>query len=107
MQRLLRTDRIRRACDKKFPKLAVWKRMHGARTILVLEDNDVQLNNQVVVTETYLPLSRARPDPPDETYLLATAWTLGRRGPFSSTIYRYSTSWRTNTSHGGKLMAMR
>lgn len=25
-----RTDRIQRACDKKFPKLAAWKRKHGA-----------------------------------------------------------------------------
>jgi hypothetical protein len=67
-----RTDRISRACDKKFPKLAAWKRTHDARTILVFEDNDIQLTNHVVVAKTYLPLARARADRPDETYLIAT-----------------------------------
>lgn len=73
-----RSDRLRRACDKKFPKLAAWKRDCGARTILVLEDNDIQLTNHAVVAESYLPLAFSRPDRPDETYLVATCmepWT--------------------------------
>jgi hypothetical protein len=68
----LRQDRMRASVEKKFPKLAAWKRDHKARTILVLEDNDVQLTNQAIVTETFLPLALARPDRPDETYVVAS-----------------------------------
>jgi len=77
-----RCERLRRACVKKFPKLAAWKRTQGARTILVLEDNDIQLTNHAIVAEAYLPLARARDDRPDETYIVATcmdpwsAWPL-------------------------------
>lgn len=69
---MARTDRIRRACDKKFPKLAAWKEREGARTILVLEDNDIQLTNQVVVAETVLPIASGRADRPDEIYMVMT-----------------------------------
>jgi hypothetical protein len=68
----LRKDRIRASVEKKFPKLAAWKRDHNARTILVLEDNDIQLTNQAIVTETFLPLALARSDRPDETYVVAS-----------------------------------
>jgi hypothetical protein len=68
----LRKDRIRASVQKKFPKLAAWKRDHKARTILVLEDNDIQLTNQAIVTETFLPLALARSDRPDETYVVAS-----------------------------------
>jgi hypothetical protein len=67
-----RMDRIREAVERKFPKLAAWKRDANARTILVLEDNDIQLTNQAIVTETYLPLVMRRADRPDETYLVAS-----------------------------------
>jgi hypothetical protein len=67
-----RALRIRRACDLKFPKLAEWKQSDGARTILVFEDNDVQLTNAPIVTETFLPIATRRKDAPDETYLVAT-----------------------------------
>ena len=68
----LRKDRIREAVERKFSKLAAWKRDENARTILVLEDNDIQLTNQAIVTETYLPLAMGRPDKPDETYLVVS-----------------------------------
>jgi hypothetical protein len=68
----LREDRIRASVQKKFSKLAAWKRDHKARTILVLEDNDIQLTNQSIVTETFLPLALARSDRPDETYVVAS-----------------------------------
>lgn len=68
----LRQDRIREAVERKFPKLAAWKRDANARTILVLEDNDIQLTNQAIVTETYLPLAMERTDRPDETYLVVS-----------------------------------
>ncbi|HEY3920057.1 MAG TPA: hypothetical protein VGL83_19865 [Stellaceae bacterium] len=77
-----RAERLRRACDKKFPKLAAWKRDSGARTILVLEDNDIQLTNHAAVADAYVPLARGRSDRPDETYIVSTcvnpwdAWPL-------------------------------
>jgi|SRR5579871_1819317 len=66
-----RSERIRRACDDKFPKLAAWKKK-GARTILVLEDNDIQLTNPATVAEVFVPVARRRDDAPDETYMVAT-----------------------------------
>ena len=67
-----RAFRIQRTCDDKFPKLAMWKRSDKARTILVLEDNDVQLTNSSIVAETFLPIAMARADAPDETYMIST-----------------------------------
>ena len=64
-----RADRIRRACDKKFPKLDAWKKSAGAKTILVLEDNDIQFTNQSVVAETLLPFVKAGQSP-DEIWLV-------------------------------------
>jgi hypothetical protein len=66
-----RAERIQRACDDKFPKLAAWKKK-GARTIPVLEDNDIQLTNPATVTEVFVPVARHRDDAPDETYMVAT-----------------------------------
>jgi hypothetical protein len=50
---LLRADRIRKVCDEKFPKLAKWKASHNARTVLILEDNDIQNTNEAIVAETF------------------------------------------------------
>jgi hypothetical protein len=78
-----RNDRIRGAVERKFPKLAARKRDANARTILVLEDNDIQLTDQAIVTETYLPLLMGRTDRPDETYLVASCIRRCRRGSAS------------------------
>lgn len=67
-----RATRLERACAKKFPKLNAWKQSDKARTILVFEDNDIQLTNDSIVAETYLPIALARNDRPDETYLVST-----------------------------------
>jgi hypothetical protein len=67
-----REPRMQRTCDDKFPKLAMWKRSDHARTVLVLEDNDVQLTNPSNVAETFLPIALARADAPDETYMVST-----------------------------------
>lgn len=68
----LRTQRIQQACDDKFPKLAAWKTAEGARTILILEDNDIQLTNESLVADAFLTIAKARSDRPDETYMLNT-----------------------------------
>jgi hypothetical protein len=67
-----RLERIARACERKFPKLARWTQSEGARTVLVFEDNDVQLTNVSIVAEAYLPIAYARADAPDETYMVST-----------------------------------
>jgi hypothetical protein len=68
-----RVERIREACQRKFPKLARWKRDQGARTVLVLEENDIQLTNQQVVADALLEVEQTMPDRPDEVYLVSTA----------------------------------
>ena len=68
----LRDQRIHRACDDKWPKLARWKQSHGARTILVLEHNDVQTTNVFLVADAYLGIMASRADAPDETYMVST-----------------------------------
>src|SRR5262249_44850819 len=65
-----RRERIRRACDDKFPKLAVWKRDCCARTVLVLEDNDIQLTNDQRVYEALIRVEEGRADRPDEIYVV-------------------------------------
>lgn len=44
-----RLERIRKVCDGKFPKLTAWKREYDTRTVLLLEDGDIQLTNAEVV----------------------------------------------------------
>ena len=67
-----RIERMRRACDAKFPKLDAWRRKEGARTVLVLENLDIQLTNQSLVAEAYLQLALVAANRPDETYLVMT-----------------------------------
>jgi len=67
-----REPRIKRACEYKFPKLATWQHSNNARTVLVLEDNDVQLTNPTVVAETFLSNALRRADRPHETYMVST-----------------------------------
>jgi hypothetical protein len=77
-----RALRLQRACVDKFPKLAIWQRLNNARTILVFEENDIQLTNVVVVADAFLSIARKRHDAPDETYMVSThapcwrAWPL-------------------------------
>jgi hypothetical protein len=63
---------MQEAVDKKFPKLAAWKHAENAKTVLVLEQNDIQLTNPSIIAETFLPVAQARSDRPDETYLVAS-----------------------------------
>jgi hypothetical protein len=67
-----RSIRVQEACERKFPKLAVWKQNYGARTVLILEDNDIQLTNPQHVHEALVLAERAVPNRPDEIYLVMT-----------------------------------
>jgi hypothetical protein len=68
----VRREPIERACRKKYPKLAAW-RAAGARTVLVLEDNDIQVSNANVVAEALLSVERGVECVlPDEIYLVET-----------------------------------
>ena len=46
-----RQTRLERTCDVNFGKLAKWKHDEGARTLLVLEENDLSLTNHQAVAE--------------------------------------------------------
>lgn len=67
-----REARIRVACAKKFPKLDTWRRDEKARSVLVLEDNDIQLTNPQRVYDTLAGLQKEFPNWPDEIYLVST-----------------------------------
>ena len=67
-----RKARLREACARKFPKLAAWKRDEGARTILVLEDNDIQLSNPQVIYDAYASVEREFSERPDEVHVVTT-----------------------------------
>ena len=67
-----RTARIERACEAKFPKLAAWRRDFGARTILILEENDIQLTNAERVASALRNAEMAHFDHPDEVYLVGS-----------------------------------
>jgi hypothetical protein len=71
----LRKEPIQYSIEKKFPKLAGWKRDHKAKTVLVLEQNDIQLTAPDLVADAHVPLANARDDRPDETYLVITCMT--------------------------------
>jgi hypothetical protein len=70
-----RLERVTVALKKKMPKLAVWKRDAGARTVLVLEENDIQLTNCHVVTDAVLKSEQTLGRAADEIYLVTTSFT--------------------------------
>jgi len=67
-----RRDRLRKACHDKYPKLAAWKLTDAARTVLVLEDGDIQLTNEQRIYEALVDAESARTDAPDEIYVVNT-----------------------------------
>jgi hypothetical protein len=67
-----RLDRLRKALSDKCPKLAGWKHSHGANSVLILEQNDIQLTNAHIVTETLLAAEREISNRADEVYLVMT-----------------------------------
>jgi|HubBroStandDraft_1064217.scaffolds.fasta_scaffold55275_1 hypothetical protein len=67
-----RRERVRRALTRKYPKLAAWKASHGARTVLVLEENDIQLTNVQLVAEAVLEAEKTIGEVADHVYLVMT-----------------------------------
>lgn len=67
-----RRERLDEACAKKFGKLATWKAACGARTVLILEEADIQLTNDQVVAEALDQAEANRENRPDEVYLVST-----------------------------------
>ena len=70
-----RLERVTLALKKKMPKLAIWKEDAGARTVLVLEENDIQLTNCHVVTDAVLKAEQTLGRAADEIYLVTTSFT--------------------------------
>ena len=66
-----RTTRLREALSRKCPKLQRCKE-DGARTVLVLESDDIALTDHVLVGECLNALLPERADLPDEIYLVET-----------------------------------
>jgi hypothetical protein len=74
-QRLLSGDleaargaRFVTVCEWKFPKLEVWKRDEGARTVLVLEDIDIAVTNEQAMWEALQKAEEKFAERPDEVY---------------------------------------
>ena len=65
-------ERLRKACGGKYPKLARWKQDAGARTVLILEENDLSLTNHQRVTDALFPAEATMPDAADEVFLVST-----------------------------------
>ena len=81
-----RADRLKTTCERKSPKLAKWKRDAGARTVLVLEANDMSLTSHLLVADALAPAEATTPDAPDEVFMVSTDldqiwWVVCLRGP--------------------------
>ena len=81
-----REARLKTVSERKFPKLAKWKRDSGARTILVLEEDDLWWTNHFLVADALIPAEAATPDAPDEVFMVSTGldkswWVVCLRGP--------------------------
>ena len=73
-----RANRLREALRRKCPKLQCCKEV-GARTVLVLESDDIAQSDHVLVGECLAALLPERTDLPDEIYLVETevkSWTV-------------------------------
>jgi hypothetical protein len=67
-----RVPRIHRACAEHFGKLAIWRRDSNARTVFILEDNDLSLTNETHVVEALLSVEKSFSHRPTEIYLVNT-----------------------------------
>jgi hypothetical protein len=81
-----RVARLRTACVRKYPKRAKWKRDSGARTVLVLEEDDLWLTNHFRVADALDRAEETTPDAPEEVFMASTGadrtrWVVCFRGP--------------------------
>jgi hypothetical protein len=61
-------------CERKFGKLAAWKRDHNARTVPVLEENDLFLTNHQLVADALSSAEAGLSNLPDEIFLVSTSF---------------------------------
>ena len=91
-----REERLREACARKFPKLDKWRQKKGARTILILEDNDLQLTNPQRVFNVLNQVESNIASRPDEIHLVSTMidnpWYVHALRIDDHTYYRLSES---------------
>ena len=98
-----RLRRIREAYNRKVPKLLQWKTA-GARTILILEEDDIFLTNHFNVADALEQVEASRTDRPDEVYLvsiLSSMWLITRLRINDKTLYDLSVDerfWETDPS---------
>jgi hypothetical protein len=81
-----RAARLRTACEDKLPKLAKWKQDLGARTVLVLEEDDLWLTNHFRVADALGQAEATTTNAPDEVFMVSTGnhqtwWVVCLRGP--------------------------
>jgi hypothetical protein len=84
-----RMKRIEEAYTRKLAKLLKWKES-GARTILILEENDIRLTNHFLVGDALFEIEKTIADRPDEVYLVSTAasrWFVIRLRIGNTTFY--------------------
>jgi hypothetical protein len=80
-----RAARPLKACEDKLPKRAKWKQDSGARTVLVLEEDDLSLTNHFKVADALTQAEAMRTDVADEAFMVSTAtaktwWVVSLRG---------------------------
>jgi len=84
-----RRERIRIGYHKKLGKLLKWKEA-GARTVLILEEDDIYLTNHFAVCDALLEIESLVADRPDEVYLFSTGasiWFAVRLRIDGTTLY--------------------
>jgi hypothetical protein len=67
-----RIERLKKSCNDKCPKLAIWKRDAAARTVLVLEENDLSLTTHQRVSDALSLAEATIPETTDEVFLVST-----------------------------------
>ncbi len=65
-----RAERMGRALDEKIPKLVAASAGYGARSVLILESNDVALSNIFAVTQAFNQALNGRTTTPDLVFLI-------------------------------------
>jgi hypothetical protein len=101
-----RLSRMSEAYGRKHPKLLQWKKT-GARTILILEEDDIFLTNHFSVADALFQIEGAAADRPDETYLLSvlsSLWFITRLRVGDRTLYDIPVDERFWETHPDSLV---